>query len=152
MDVWLTGKVFNLEFANSWDLPLKTFRNIFQGAFIIYRADKEDDELFYANNEFLHMAGYKNVDELFQITKKSFRNLIREDERQQIESSIWKQIDDGNENAYIHFQLRKADGSYLSVLDHGRIVESRQYGRVFMYCLWIGRICTFVTVINFPDN
>ena len=84
-----------------------------------------------ANNEFLHMAGYKNVDELFQITKKSFRNLIREDERQQIESRIWKQIDDGNKNAYIHFQLRKADGSYLSVLDHGRIVESRQYGRVF---------------------
>ena len=30
MDVWLTGKVFNLEFANSWDLPLKTFRNIFR--------------------------------------------------------------------------------------------------------------------------
>ena len=110
---------------------LKDISEHLPGAFIIYRADKEDDELFYANNEFLHMAGYKNVDELFQITKKSFRNLIREDERQQIESSIWKQIDDGNENAYIHFQLRKADGSYLSVLDHGRIVESRQYGRVF---------------------
>ena len=29
MDVWLTGKVFNLEFASSWDLPLKTFRIIF---------------------------------------------------------------------------------------------------------------------------
>ena len=29
------------------------------GAFIIYRADKEDDELFYANQEFLHMTGYK---------------------------------------------------------------------------------------------
>ena len=110
---------------------LKDISEHLPGAFIIYRADKEDDELFYANNEFLHMAGYKNVDELFQITKKSIRNLIREDERQQIESSIWKQIDDGNENAYIHFQHRKADGSYLSVLDHGRIVESRQYGRVF---------------------
>ena len=110
---------------------LKDISEHLPGAFIIYRADKEDDELFYANNEFLHMAGYKNVDELFQITKKSFRNLIREDERQQIESRIWKQIDDGNKNAYIHFQLRKADGSYLSVLDHGRIVESRQYGRVF---------------------
>ena len=34
-------------------------------------------------------------------------------------------------NDYIHFHLRKADGSYLSVLDHGRIVESQQYGRVF---------------------
>ena len=101
------------------------------GAFIIYRADKDDDELFYANHEFLHMTEYKDMDELFRLTNKRFRNLIREDEQKQIESSIWEQIDSGNENDYIHFHLRKADGSYLSVLDHGRIVESQQYGRVF---------------------
>ena len=101
------------------------------GAFIIYRADKENDELFYANHEFLHMTGYKDIDELFKLTKKSFRNLIREDEQQQIEASIWQQIDSGNENDYIYFHLRKADGTYLSVLDHGRIVENQQYGRVF---------------------
>ncbi|WP_448783404.1 diguanylate cyclase domain-containing protein [Blautia sp.] len=101
------------------------------GAFIIYRADKDDDELFYANHEFLHMTGYKDMDELFRLTNKRFRNLIREDEQKQIESSIWEQIDSGNENDYIHFHLRKADSSYLSVLDHGRIVESQQYGRVF---------------------
>lgn len=100
-------------------------------AFIIYRADKEDDELFFANDEFLHMSGYKDIDELFRLTEKSFRNLIREDEQQQIESSIWEQIDNGNENDYIHFHLRKADGTYFSVLDHGRIVESPQYGKVF---------------------
>ena len=101
------------------------------GAFIIYRADKDDDELLYANHEFLQMTGYKNIDELFSLTRKSFHNLIREDEQQQIETSIWKQIDAGNNNDYIHFHLRKADGSYLSVLDHGRIVDSQQYGRVF---------------------
>ena len=110
------------------------FRDISEhlpGAFIIYRADKEDDELFYANQEFLHMAGYKDMDELFRLTKKSFSNLIREDEKKKIEASIWKQIDNGNGNDYIHFHLRRADGSYLSVLDHGRIVESQQYGKVF---------------------
>ena len=101
------------------------------GAFIIYKADKGDDELFYANHGFLHMGGYQNMDELFRLTKKSFRNLIRKDEQQQIEASIWKQIDSGNENDYIHFHLRKADGSYISVLDHGRLVESQQYGSVF---------------------
>ena len=101
------------------------------GAFIIYRADKDDDELLYANHEFLQMTGYKNIDELFSLTRKSFHNLIREDEQQQIETSIWKQIDAGNNNDYIHFHLRKADGTYLSVLDHGRIVDSQQYGRVF---------------------
>ena len=110
---------------------LKDISEHLPGAFIIYRADKEDDELFYANHEFLHMAGYKSMDELFRLTQKRFRNLIRKDEQQQIETSIWKQIDSGNENDYIHFHLRKADGTYLSVLDHGRIVESQQYGRVF---------------------
>ena len=101
------------------------------GAFIIYRADKDDDELLYANHEFLQMTGYKNLDEVFSLTNKSFHNLIRENEQQQIEASIWKQIDAGNKDAYIHFHLRKADGSYLSILDHGRIVDSQQYGRVF---------------------
>ena len=110
---------------------LKDISEHLPGAFIIYRADKEDDELFYANHEFLHMAGYKSMDELFRLTQKRFRNLIRQDEQQQIETSIWEQIDTGNENDYIHFHLRKADGTYLSVLDHGRIVESQQYGKVF---------------------
>ena len=110
---------------------LKDITEHLPGAFIIYRADKEDDELFYANHEFLHMTGYKSMDELFRLTQKRFRNLIRQDEQQQIETSIWEQIDTGNENDYIHFHLRKADGTYLSVLDHGRIVESQQYGKVF---------------------
>ena len=101
------------------------------GAFIIYRAAKDDDELLYANHEFLQMTGYKTIDKLFSLTNRSFHNLIREDEQQQIETSIWKQIDAGNNNDYIHFHLRKADGTYLSVLDHGRIVDSQQYGRVF---------------------
>ena len=110
----------------------KDFSEHLPGAFIIYRADKDDDELLYANHEFLQMTGYKNIDELFSLTNKSFHNLIRENEQQQIEASIWKQIDAGNKNDYyIHFHLRKTDGSYLSVLDHGRIVDSQQYGRVF---------------------
>ncbi len=32
--------------------------------------------------------------------------------------------------------MRKSDGSYISVLDHGRIVETPQYGRVF-YVMFI---------------
>ena len=38
---------------------LKDISEHLPGAFIIYRADKEHDELFYANHEFLQMAGYK---------------------------------------------------------------------------------------------
>ena len=85
------------------------------GAFMIYRADKEDDEIFYANKEFLDMAGYENLDELFKSTKKSFQNLI----------------ESGSVNDYIHYQLRKQDGTYIPVLDQGRIVESVRFGKVF---------------------
>ena len=67
------------------------------GAFMIYRADKEDDEIFYANKEFLDMAGYENLDELFKSTKKSFRNLIHEDQREAVEASIWNQIESGSD-------------------------------------------------------
>lgn len=101
------------------------------GAFIIYRADKEDDEIFYANKEFLDMAGYENLDAFFNGTKKSFRNLIREDQQKVVETSIWNQIESGSKNDYIHYQLRRQDGTYIPVLDQGRIVESERFGRVF---------------------
>ena len=101
------------------------------GAFIIYRANKEDDEIFYANKEFLDMSGYENLDELFKSTKKSFRNLIHEDQREAVEESIWNQIESGSENDYIHYQLRRQDGTYIPVLDQGRIVERERFGRVF---------------------
>lgn len=101
------------------------------GAFIIYRADKEDDEIFYANKEFLDMAGYENLDAFFNGTKKSFRNLIREDQQKAVETSIWNQIESGSKNDYIHYQLRRQDGTYIPVLDQGKIVESERFGRVF---------------------
>ena len=63
--------------------------------------------------------------------RKGLRSGAHKHEPQQIEASIWEQIDSGNENDYIHFHLRKANGTYFSVLDHGRIVESPQYGKVF---------------------
>ena len=97
------------------------------GAFIIYRADKEDDEIFYANKEFLDMAGYENLDAFFNGTKKSFRNLIREDQQKAVEASIWNQIESGSKNDYIHYQLRRQDGTYIPVLDQGRIVESERF-------------------------
>ena len=101
------------------------------GAFIVYRADKENDEILLANNELLRLMGCKNMDELLAYTGKSFRNLIRQDEQESCQKSIWTQIDGGHSNNYVFFHMKKADGTYISVLDHGRIVDSALNGRVF---------------------
>ena len=101
------------------------------GAFIVYRADKENDEILLANSELLRLTGCKNMDELLAYTGKSFCNLIRPDEQESCQKSIWSQINGGHSNDYIFFHMRKADGKYISVLDHGRIVDSVHNGRVF---------------------
>ena len=101
------------------------------GAFIVYRADKENDEILLANSELLRLTGCKNMDELLAYTCKSFCNLIRPDEQESCQKSIWSQINGGHSNDYIFFHMRKADGTYISVLDHGRIVDSVHNGRVF---------------------
>lgn len=101
------------------------------GAFIVYRADKENDEILLANNELLRLTGRKNMDELLAYTGKSFCNLIRPDEQESCQKSIWSQINGGHSNDYIFFHMKKADGTYISVLDHDRIVDSVHNGRVF---------------------
>lgn len=101
------------------------------GAFIVYRADKENDEILLANSELLRLTGCKNMDELLAYTGKSFCNLIRPDEQESCQKSIWSQINGGHSNDYIFFHMQKADGKYISVLDHGRIVDSVYNGRVF---------------------
>lgn len=101
------------------------------GAFIVYRADKENDEILLANSELLRLTGCKNMDELLAYTGNSFCNLIRPDEQESCQKSIWSQINGGHSNNYIFFHMRKADGTYISVLDHGRIVDSVHNGRVF---------------------
>ena len=100
----------------------------------------------------LQMTGYKNIDELFSLTRKSFHNLIREDEQQQIETSIWKQIDAGNNNDYITFIFEKQTALTFLCLITEESWKTSNTEEYFMYCLWTGRTCIFITVINFPDN
>lgn len=103
------------------------------GAFLIYIADPENDDILFANRELIELAGCRDFDDFLDYTDRRFRNLIHPDERDSVETSIWEQIDaktSGN-NDYVRFHFAKKDGTYLPVLDHGRIVENRYYGNVF---------------------
>lgn len=103
------------------------------GAFLIYKADPEDDHILFANRELIEYAGCKDLDEFLSYSHHSFRNLIRPDEQAAVEASIWKQIHSGESgsNDYVQFHFVKKDGSYHPILDHGRIVENTYYGNVF---------------------
>ena len=56
---------------------LRIFQRISR-SFIIYKADKTDDEIFFANRELIRLTGCKSMKEMLAYTKSSFRNLIHE--------------------------------------------------------------------------
>ena len=102
-------------------------------AFLIYKADPENDTLLYANNEMVKLAGCDNLDDFMEFSGQKFSNLIRPDEVKAVEQSIWNQINsqkDGS-NDYVQFHFARKDGSYKHVFDHGRIVDSANHGKVF---------------------
>ena len=81
----------------------------------------------------VRFAGCTDLEDLLAFTDHSFRNLIHPDEREAVERSIWAQQDaqqDGT-NDYVSFRLVKKDGTYRSVLDHGRLIHNRHYGDIF---------------------
>ena len=124
-------KGFRSEVRTQLGFALRDVSENLPGAFIIYRADKMDDEILFANREMIRLTGCQSMDELLTYTQGSFRNLVRQEEQKTVEQDIWTQIEDGHRNDYIHFHLKKQDGGLLEVLDHGRIVENERYGKVF---------------------
>lgn len=103
------------------------------GAFLIYKADPNDDRILFANDELVKFAGCSDLDDFLGFCDGRFGKLIRPDEQADVENSIWKQINahsDGS-NDYVQFHFATRDGGYKLVLDHGRIVDNEHYGRVF---------------------
>lgn len=138
-EVKLRGKNGCMEYREGLRLKIRTqlgfvlkdISDNLPGAFIIYRAYKDTDEILFANSEMIRLTGCTTMDELLDYTDRSFRNLILEEERDAVEQSIWQQIEAGNSNDYVYYHMLKADGTSLPVLDHGRIVESGRYGKIF---------------------
>ena len=116
---------------------LKDISEHLPGAFLIYKADRADDSLLFANKEMIQLAGCKDMDDFWKFTEHRFRNLIHPEEQQTVEQSIWEQIQSGAEgnNDYVQFRLAQKDGSYKRVLDHGRIVDNSYFGKVFYVLL-----------------
>ena len=103
------------------------------GAFFIYKADRQNEQILYANQEMIQYVGCEDMDDFLHFTDRKFCNLIHPEEREQVESSIWRQIEsaEDNVNDYVKYRLARKDGTYRQVLDVGRIVQSEHYGPVF---------------------
>ena len=89
--------------------------------------------MLFANNEMVRLAGCDSREDFMNFCGRRFSGLLHPDDVARVEESIWEQIEakgDGS-NDYVTFRFARKDGTHITVLDHGRIVESVNYGRVF---------------------
>lgn len=112
---------------------LSDISNNLPAAFFIYKADKSDEQILYANNEMLRLAECDDLDDFFEFSGKHFNGLVHPDDFKRVEKHIWEQIsiNENKVNDYVRYRMATKSGGYKNVLDYGRIVHSENYGLLF---------------------
>lgn len=103
------------------------------GAFFIYKADKADERILFANHEMLKLTGCDSFDEFTTYTDGRFEGLVHPDDYNRVEEEISRQIsvDENRVNDYVKYRLMLRNGGYRNVLDYGRIINNENYGQIF---------------------
>lgn len=103
------------------------------GAFFIYKADRGNEQLLYANQALINMTGCDDLNDFLEFTGQQFAGLVHPDDYDYVEEDIWNQIDidAGQSYDYVKYRLAAKDGTYRKVIDIGHLVDSEHYGRVF---------------------
>ena len=112
---------------------LNDISNNLPGAFFMYKADRNDEQILYANNEMIRLTGCDDLDDFFEFSGKHFGGLVHPDDYENVEKKIWEQIsfDNNNVNDYVKYRMAVKNGKYRNVLDYGRVVHSENYGLLF---------------------
>lgn len=124
---------FHIERRSKLGFALHEISENLPVAFLIYKADKDDDTVLFANSEMVRLAGCSDLDEFMNFCGNCFSGLVNFTERGSVKKSIWKQIDSCQDgcNDYVEFNLAVKGGKCKHVINHGRIIESENYGKVF---------------------
>lgn len=123
---------FSHEKRSQLGFALKDVSEHLPAAFMIYRADPEDDRILFANSELIQLAGCDNLDDLLRHSSGCFHNLITPEARDDTAAAILEQLRSGKygTDTYIEFPLLSKDGSHIPVFSHGRIGNNNYYGTI----------------------
>ena len=105
------------------------------GALLIYSA-AGDEEILYANNELIKLMGCSDFEDFMAWSKGSFRGFVHPDDLDEVEESIYRQIDGSlseknHQEDYVEYRIIRKDGSILPVVDIGRLISTENHGDVF---------------------
>lgn len=109
------------------------------GAFLIYRAEG-DEEILFANDHLIRLFECDDYEDFLKYTQSSFRHIVFEEDLDRVEESIRKQIEQERSTAgttqdsyddYVEYRIQTKTGKIRTVIDMGRLVDDVHYGEIF---------------------
>ncbi|MCR5349679.1 MAG: EAL domain-containing protein [Acholeplasmatales bacterium] len=116
---------------------LKDIAGNMPAAMLIYEALGEE-KILYVNDELVKMFECDDTDDFLRYVKGSFMGMLHPEDLDNVEASIWKQINensDGLDNDFVDYRIITKTGKIKHVIDNGRLVDSKYYGKVFYVIL-----------------
>lgn len=103
---------------------LKKIMDEMPGGFFIYRAE-DNEEIIYANKALLRIFGCNTMEEFRTLTGNSFKGVVHPDDWEEVEKSIWEQIEDSRYDLdYVEYRIVRKDGEVRWIEDYGHFVRS----------------------------
>ena len=110
---------------------LRRFIDEMPGGFFIYHADG-DEEIVYANEAMCRILECSSLEEFRQLTGNSFRGVVHPDELEDVEKSIWTQIQNSQYDLdQVEYQAVTKNGGIRWIDDYGHFIRSNIVGNVF---------------------
>ena len=110
---------------------LKTIGEGMPGGFFVYKAGG-DEEMIYANSVTVSIFGCKDIDEFMDYIGNSFRGIVYPDDYILTNHSIDVQIKTTEVNFdHVKYRIKRKDGAIRWINDYGRLVDTKEYGKVF---------------------
>lgn len=106
------------------------------GGVLIYRADKENEEILFANKELLRIFDCETFDEFIECTGGHFKGMVHPEDYLRVEETIWNHIEKATLNLdYVVYRIVSKTGVIKEVDDIGRIVNTKKHGLLFFVFL-----------------
>ncbi len=127
----------NMASRSQLGFGLKDIAGNMPAAMLIYEA-LGDEKILYVNNELVKMFECDSTEEFLEFVHGSFMGMLHPDDLDEIEASIWKQINESQgdvDNDFVDYRIITKKGNIKRVIDNGRLVDSKFYGKVFYVIL-----------------
>jgi len=120
-------KIYNM---NAEDM-LKKITDEMPGGFFVYQAGG-DEEIIYANMAMLRIFECDTMEEFVELTGNSFRGIVHPDDLEEVEQSIWYQIQESRYDLdYVEYRIVTKYGNVRWVEDYGHFIHSGIVGDIF---------------------